>query len=41
MIRRDLHALPKREADKAQKNNQGEKGDNPIRHNLILVGRLS
>ena len=42
VIWRDLHALPEGEADKAHKDNQGEKRDNPIRHSLVLgLGRLS
>ena len=40
VIWRDLHALPEGEADKAHKDNQDEKRDNPIRHSLIFC-RLS
>jgi heme-degrading monooxygenase HmoA len=38
VIWRDFHALPEGEADKAHKDNQGEKRDNPIRHSQILLG---
>jgi hypothetical protein len=40
-IWRDLHALPKRKADKSDEDDEGEKWDNPIRHGQLHSGRLS
>jgi hypothetical protein len=34
-IWRNLHALPKRKADKSDEDDEGEKRDNPIRHGRL------